>query len=308
MFDPSKSTTYKTLPCSSDTCESARSTSCKGRTCEYSINYGDGSHSHGDLSVDTLTLASTNGSRVTFPKTVIGCGHSNTVSFQGRSSGIVGLGGGPVSLITQLSSSIDGKFSYCLAPMFTNSNSSSQLNFGDNAVVSGDGTVSTPIIGHDQEIFYYLTLESFSVGKKRVEFGSPISDESSEEGNIIIDSGTTLTLLPSDVYSNLESAVADEIALERVKDPSNLLSLCYKTTSSGEVDVPTITAHFSGADVKLNAINTFVEVADGIICFAFHPSDDIGAIFGNLAQQNLLVGYDLQESTLSFKPTDCTTT
>ncbi|XP_020240050.1 aspartic proteinase CDR1 [Cajanus cajan] len=301
IFDPSKSKTYKTLPCTSTTCKSARRFSCSGEKCQYSINYGDGSHSQGDLSVETLTLGSTSGSSVQFPKTLLGCGHSNTGTFHGKASGIVGLGGGPMSLITQLGSSIAGKFSYCLAPLFTESKSSSKLNFGDAAVVSGAGTVSTPILPQEGKIFYFLNLEAFSVGNKRIEFGS--SNSSNEEGNIIIDSGTTLTLLPDDVYSNLESAVADAVKLERVEDPSNLLSLCFQSTSN-ELDVPIITAHFSGADVKLNPINTFVEVADGIVCLAFRSSDTL-AIFGNLAQQNLLVGYDLKKNILSFEPTDC---
>ncbi|KAJ1413541.1 Xylanase inhibitor, C-terminal [Sesbania bispinosa] len=307
MFDPSKSTTYRTTSCSSTLCKSVRDTSCSTdgkETCEYTINYGDNSHSQGDLSVDTLTLGSTRGSIVSFPKTVIGCGHMNTVSFQGQSSGIVGLGGGPVSLITQLGYAINGKFSYCLVPMFSESNTSSKLSFGDDAVVSGQGSVSTPIVPSTEKVFYFLTLEGFSVGGNRIDFGSDYSGLSAE-GNIIIDSGTTLTLLPDDVYSQLESAVAKEVKLERVDDPSQQLSLCYKISATGDLVVPDIIAHFDGADVTLNALNTFVQVDDGIVCLAFAPSQSI-AIFGNLAQQNLLVGYDLLKKTATFKPTDCT--
>ncbi|WJX66322.1 hypothetical protein P8452_50889 [Trifolium repens] len=260
----------------------------------------------GDLSVETLTLESTTGRPVSFPKTVIGCGTDNTVSFQGASSGIVGLGGGPASLITQLGSSIDGKFSYCLLPLLLESNTAestttSKLNFGDVAVVSGDGVVSTPIVKKNPSVFYYLTLEAFSVGNKRVEFGGSASGD---EGNIIIDSGTTLTLLPSDVYTNLESAVVESVKLERVDDPNQTFGLCYSVTSDG-YDFPLITAHFKGADVKLHSMSTFVPIADGIVCLAF-TSSQIGAIFGNLAQQNLLVGYDLKQKTVSFKPMDCT--
>lgn len=276
------------------------------QVCEYTINYGDGSQSQGDIAVETLTLDSTNASPVSFPRFVIGCGHDNTVSFQGRSSGIVGLGGGHVSLITQLGSSIEGKFSYCLVPIYSESNTTSKLNFGGAAVVSGKGTVSTPIVpSSNDKVFYHLTLEAFSVGKKRIEFGG---SSSYGEGNIIIDSGTTLTLLPDDVYSNLEAEVARVVKLERVNDPNMQLNLCYKATaSSGELDVPIITAHFSGADVQLNALNTFVQVADEVVCFAFTSSPSgANAIFGNVAQQNLLVGYDLQKNIVSFKPTDCT--
>ncbi|XP_061350086.1 aspartic proteinase CDR1-like [Gastrolobium bilobum] len=308
MFNPSKSKTYKPIPCSSAKCQSLRDTSCSSdndQICEYSLDYGDGSHSQGDLSVDTLTLSSTDGSPIPFPRTVIGCGHSNTGTFTGKTSGIVGLGGGPVSLISQLGASISGKFSYCLVPMFSDSNnSSSKLNFGENAVVSGDGTVSTPLVQKKTDVYYYLTLEAFSVGDNKIEFGSS-SSGSSEEANIIIDSGTTLVLLPSDVYTKLESAVANVVKLERVQDPTQQLNLCYRATS-GQLEVPIITAHFKGADIQLNALNTFVEVDDGIVCFAFTSSDDGISIFGNLAQQNFLVGYDLQNNIVSFMPTDCT--
>ncbi|CAK8561064.1 unnamed protein product [Lathyrus sativus] len=310
MFTPAKSSTYKNIPCSSNLCQTVRDSTCNDKNnCEYSISYGDRSHSQGDLSVDTLTLESTTGKSVSFPNTVIGCGTDNTVSFQGVSSGIVGLGGGPVSFITQLGSSIGGKFSYCLPPSLLSSetqssNSTTKLNFGDAAIVSGDGVVSTPIAKKDSPVFYYLTLESFSVGNnKTVEFGGLSSNDSRDEGNIIIDSGTTLTLLPSKIYNDLESAVVESVKLERVDDPNKIFNLCYSLKSDG-YDFPLITAHFDGADVELHPISTFVQVADGIVCFAFQSSQT--AIFGNLAQQNLLVGYDLQQKTVSFKPTDCT--
>jgi hypothetical protein len=113
-----------------------------------------------------------------------------------------------------LGSSIDRKFSYCLLPF--ESNTTSKLNFGDAAVVSGDGVVSTPIVRKDLFSFYILTLEAFSVGNKRVDItGSPMD----VEGNIIIDSGTTLSFLPSDVYAKLKYAMVESVNLKRVDDP-----------------------------------------------------------------------------------------
>ncbi|RDX67951.1 Aspartic proteinase CDR1, partial [Mucuna pruriens] len=303
IFDPSKSNTYTTIPCSSTACPLVQDASCssnKGKNCEYTIKYGDGSHSRGDLSVETLTIGSTNGSFVHFPKTRIGCGHSNIVSFEGETSGIVGLGEGPLSLISQLGSSIGGKFSYCFAPV---SNISSKLNFGDAAVVSGRGTVSTPIFHHVQQPYYYLNLEEFFVGNHRIEYKSSTP---SVKGNIIIDSGTSFTFLPADVYSKLESAVANVVKLERVQGPFKELSLCYKSRFDQlHVHVPMIIAHFSGAYVYLNAVDTFIDAGNGVVCFAFLSTKSI-PIFGNVAQQNILVGYDLQKKLVSFKLTDCT--
>ncbi|KAL2326384.1 hypothetical protein Fmac_025442 [Flemingia macrophylla] len=306
IFDPSKSKTYKNLRCSSKPCKSIGSSCSNNDTqiCGYSIVYGDGSQSYGDLSVETFYLGSTHGHHIQFPRTVIGCGFQNNVTFLGKTSGVVGLALGPVSLISRLNSSIGGKFSYCLTPMYSQLNSSSKLNFGDAAVVSGKGTVSTPMILHDSKVHYYLTLEAFSLGKNRIELGNS-SYGSGGKGNVIIDSGTTLTLLPDDVYSELASAFSDAVKLERATDPHHQLSHCYKAKVD-EVEVPVITAHFNGADVKLNAINTLIQVADEVVCFAF-MSSPLGPIFGNLAQQNFLVGYDIQKKMVSFKPIDCTT-
>ena len=115
-------------------------------------------------------------------------------------------------------------------------------------------------------------------------------------------SGSTLTSFPTEFYSKFESAVAEKINFERIDDPSHQLSLCYN--NSDHMYFPIITAHFSGADVKLNPVSTFVPVTYGIVCLAFAASEQ--SIFGYLAQSNLLVGYDLVEKTVSFKPMDCT--
>ena len=97
----------------------------------------------------TLTLGSTTSRPVPLPKTIIGCGHNNGGTFNANDSGIFGLGGGVVSLVSQLDSSIDGKFSYCLIPLTSQGDTTSKLNFGSKVVVSGSGAVSTPIIPKD---------------------------------------------------------------------------------------------------------------------------------------------------------------
>lgn len=63
--------------------------------------------------------------------------------------------------------------------------------------------------------------------------------------NTLIDTGTTFTYLPKDVYHKLESTVASMVKLKRVKDPTHNLSLCYETTFK-ELEVPIIIAHFDG--------------------------------------------------------------
>ncbi|XP_021827434.1 aspartic proteinase CDR1 [Prunus avium] len=304
LFDPKRSSTYKTLPCSSNQCVSLNGT-CSSSNCQYSASYGDGSHSRGEFARETLTLGSTTGRNLAFPKTLIGCGHDNNGTFDEKSSGIVGLGGGNESLITQLGASIDGKFSHCLVSIQSQAKTTSKLNFGTNAVVSGSQVVSTPIVqGLYPETFYFLTVEAISVGDTKLAF--PPSTFANGEGNIIIDSGTTLTFFPSDFYANLEAEVDKAIGKERMDVPNVPLSLCYKSSESeAEFKAPTLIVHFKGADVKLDAAHTFVRASEEAVCFAFAPTKSI-SIYGNLSQMDFLVGYDKKKQTVSFKPTDCT--
>ncbi|XVF42750.1 hypothetical protein PTKIN_Ptkin01aG0389200 [Pterospermum kingtungense] len=118
-----------------------------------------------------------------------------------------------------------------------------------------------------------------------------------DKGNIVIDSGTTLTLLPDDFYSELESAVSSEIHLPKLEASI----LCYEATNFA---IPDITIHFTNADVKLQSMNVFFSVTNMISCFTFAPAGEF-AIYGNMAQMNFLIGYDTDNQTVSFKPTDC---
>uniref|UniRef100_A0A803NLC9 Peptidase A1 domain-containing protein n=2 Tax=Cannabis sativa TaxID=3483 RepID=A0A803NLC9_CANSA len=322
LFKPNSSKTYRDATCDSSVCKSATGakTSCSSLddSCQYSVSYGDQSFSNGNIATDVLTLSSTSGRPVTFPNFIIGCSHNSDGTFDERGSGIVGLGGGVDSLTSQLTSSIGGKFSYCLVPFISGGNqtkNSSTLSFGSNAVVSGAGVVSTPIVKGETDTFYYLTLEGITVGslngkknKKFINFRSSSSTPAAvSQGNIIIDSGTTLTLVPEEFYSDFESAVASELKNEkRVEDPSGTLSLCYQISSGKDFVSPSITMNFKGADVELSQLNTFVQVSDTVVCLSFVSAQGI-AIYGNLAQMNFLVGYDRVKNTVSFKPTDCST-
>ncbi|KAL0451717.1 UNVERIFIED_CONTAM: Aspartic proteinase CDR1 [Sesamum latifolium] len=285
------------------------SLSCnKSNSCLYQVRYGDSSYSNGDLAVETFAFdSSTSNESVVFPKVVFGCGHNNDGTFNETGSGIVGLGGGAVSIVRQLETTIGGKFSYCLTTL--DSKSSSKISFGPNAIVTGPNVSSTPIVQKSPDTFYYLTLEGVSVGNEALAYYIPNSNSkaSVEEGNIIIDSGTTLTYIPSSLYEGLESTLEKSISGNRVSDPQGLFGLCYELPNNGEFNAPSIIAHFTGANVELTQENTFVEVEKGVVCLTFVPSEDL-AIFGNLHQMNFLIGYDLENQKVGFLPTDCSKT
>ncbi|KAB2048844.1 hypothetical protein ES319_A13G138000v1 [Gossypium barbadense] len=298
-FDPQASSTYKKIPCGSDSCQALPRYQCSNdvNDCQYLYRYGDKSFTRGILSTDTITFDDSNGQKTAFPTSIFGCGHNNLGKFRSPSAGLVGLGGGPLSLVSQISTQIDHRFSYCLVPL--SASSSSKLLFGQEAIISRPGAVSTPLVSKAPQTYYYLSLEGVSIGDKTAQAGS-------SQGNIIIDSGTTLTYLESSFYSSLETIVKDAIGADPVQSPSESFSLCYGSETN--INIPEMVFHFSGADLRLQPVNTFANFDDNLVCMliAPTPSDLPLSIFGNFAQINLQVEYDLEKRTVSFVPTDCT--
>ncbi|XP_010516745.1 PREDICTED: probable aspartic protease At2g35615 [Camelina sativa] len=319
MFDKKKSSTYKNERCDSRNCH-ALATSERGcdesnNVCKYRYSYGDQSFSKGDVATETISIDSASGSPVSFPGTVFGCGYNNGGTFDETGSGIIGLGGGQLSLISQLSSSISKKFSYCLSHKSSTTNGTSVINLGTDSIPSSlskdAGVVSTPLVDKEPLTYYYLTLEAISVGKKKIPYtGSTYNPNddggifSETSGNIIIDSGTTLTLLDSGFFDKFGAAVEESVTgAKRLSDPQGGLSHCFKS-GSAEIGLPELTVHFTGADVKLSPINAFVKVSEDMVCLSMIPTTDV-AIYGNFAQMDFLVGYDLETRTVSFQRMNC---
>lgn len=302
IFNPMASSTYKQVRCHTPQCANYRGNFCSifGNNCRYSFIYGDGMFSAGALATDTITLAP----NVSIPGMVFGCGSINSSPSAGGESGLVGLGAGKGSFINQLGPMAQGKFSYCLVSVADETAPPSKLNFGEPGVVSGAGAVATPLATRFPDTFYFLTLEGISIGEQRL--GPPRDPAHPEEieGNIIIDSGTTQMMLPPAAYEEFESVIRSVVKLEEVGDPRGVLRLCYVWQE--DMGIPEITMHFRGADVKLEQGNIFARMSDDLVCLAVAPTPVDGmAIYGNLAQVNFLVGYDLVNRTVTFKPVDC---
>uniref|UniRef100_A0A0E0J2S4 Xylanase inhibitor N-terminal domain-containing protein n=1 Tax=Oryza nivara TaxID=4536 RepID=A0A0E0J2S4_ORYNI len=117
--------------------------------------------------------------------------------------GLVGLGGGAVSLVMQLGGAalLGRRFSYCLVPHSVNT--SSALNFGALANVTEPGAASTPLVAGDV-------------------------DTSAASSRIIVDSSTTLTFLDPVLMGPLVDELSRRITLPPVQSPDGLLQLSYE--------------------------------------------------------------------------------
>ncbi|GAU23255.1 hypothetical protein TSUD_281480 [Trifolium subterraneum] len=226
--------------------------------------------------------------------------------------GVIGLGRGSLSLISQIGSSLGGNmFSQCLVPSNTNPSITSHMSFGHGSEVLGNDVVSTPLVFNDAsngayDTQYFVTLLGISVEDINLPFKNGSSLDHIVKGNMMIDSGTPTILLPEEFYHRLMEKVRDKVSLEPIADSISLgYQLCYRTQTN--FSGPTLTAHFEGADVVLTPTQIFIPVEDDVFCFAFSStfSNEYG-IFGNYAQTNYLIGFDLDKQMVSFKPTDCT--
>ncbi|OIV92621.1 hypothetical protein TanjilG_17972 [Lupinus angustifolius] len=306
LFDPTKSSTYSNISCQSDKCSHWLDTGvCSSQNqCNYTYAYASASVTRGVLAQDTVTFTSPSGNPISLPGIAFGCGHNDTGSFNDHEMGIIGLGGGPISLISQIGPSIGGtKFSQCLVPFHTDVSITSKISFGDGSEVIGDGVVSTTMVSKEDKTPYFVTLNGLSVGDKYLPFDS--SSNTVAKGNMFLDSGTPPTILPNKLYEELVDEVKKSVALTPiVNDPELGNQLCYRTSTN--VNAPIITAHFEGGDVKLNNVQTFITPKDGVFCLGFTNTSSDGGIYGNFAQSNYLIGFDLDKHTVSFKPVDCT--
>ncbi|KAK7324269.1 hypothetical protein VNO77_27800 [Canavalia gladiata] len=296
IFNPSKSSSYKAVSCYSDECSLMPISSCGARNkCRYEKTYMDKTATIGDLADEVIRFGRYSES---FP-ILFGCGHDNLGIFTTNPSGIAGLAQGSLSLISQLGGIIGHKFSYCLVP-FHNTYSNSKLTFGNNLNISGPGLVSTPLLTFSSSL-YYLTLEAVSIGKDKVE---PVH----KKGNMIVDSGTTLTMLESSFYNQVENSVIEAFGDDRepIQNPPAPFKLCYAEGSTDE-DFPNITFYFAGSDkgLKFNTFNVVGRYFHNLLCFLMVPTKGI-SILGNLAQVHFKVEYDLLEEEISFLPADCT--
>ncbi|OVA03866.1 Peptidase A1 [Macleaya cordata] len=229
---------------------------------------------------------------------IFGCGHNNYDPAGDNAPGMMGLNRKALSFISQLAYD---HFSYCL--VVKNATSlSSKIHFGLSAVIT-DGT--TPILDEGNEEFYYLSLEGISVGKNRLQIPAGSFNVTPEgHGGFIIDSGSTYSEIKSDVFALLIAELEKQIDLERLTSPTG--ELCYKCKF--EDIAPDITFHFTGVDIVLSKLSTWVNGGEGILCLGMLAVDGGQSVLGNHQQQNLNVGYDLNKKIISFKSMDCTNT
>ncbi|TVU38632.1 hypothetical protein EJB05_12016, partial [Eragrostis curvula] len=308
LYNPASSTTFGVLPCNSsiNMCAAALAGAAPppGCACMYNQTYGTG-WTAGVQSTETFTFGSSPADQARVPGIAFGCSNASSDDWNG-SAGLVGLGRGTLSLVSQLGA---GRFSYCLTP-FQDTNSTSTLLLGPSAALNGTGVQSTPFVASPSNApmssYYYLNLTGISLGATALSIpANAFALNVDGTGGLIIDSGTTITSLANAAYQQVRAAVSALVTLPTA-DGSDAtgLDLCFVLPSptSAPPAMPSMTLHFDGADMVLPA-DSYMISGSGVWCLAMrNQTDGAMSTLGNYQQQNMHILYDVQKETLSFAP------
>jgi hypothetical protein len=321
-YDPSRSRTAQPAACGDAACAlgSAIARCARdGDACTVAVRYGAGDVV-GFLRTETFAFGSEEEVSLAF-----GCVVATQLapgSLEGA-SGIIGLGRGALSLVSQLG---DTRFSYCLTPYLRDAAKPSHLFVGASAGLSGGGApvTSVPFARNPNEYpfstFYYLPLVGVSVGTARLAIPAAAFElrrvaTGVWAGGSLIDSGSPFTTLVDKAYQALRAELVRQLGASLVHPPTGGLDLCVARGDAGRV-VPPLVLHFGGGggDVMVPPENYWAPVdgaTDCMVVFNSAAGSDAAlplnetTIIGNYMQQDVHLLYDLGNGVLSFQTADC---
>ncbi|KAJ4799524.1 Eukaryotic aspartyl protease family protein [Rhynchospora pubera] len=294
-FDPTLSSTYSNVSCSSKDCTRLEKSFCSNRQCQYEVRYLDNSTTNGLLARDTLTLSPTD----RLLNFIFGCGTNNSgFSDSDMTDGLIGLGRDRVSLISQASSKYGAMFSYCLP---SNSSFTGYLSIGTNSVPKASFT--SMVRKTDSPSFYYINLIALKVGGKLLNISSTVFS-----AGTVIDSGTVITRLPPTAYVKLRDAFQQYMEMYPRAPNLDILDTCYDLSKYREMYVPAIAFVFSDGttlDVVFSGILYVPQESQACLAFAGNSDDSDIGIIGNMQQKTVNVIYDIANHKIGFSYGGC---
>lgn len=312
LYFPTNSKTYRKIDCKLhssrclDNVDKTYKCNSYNNECNYNIRFISGQRSKGFMSDDVITFALDHlPIRVTF-----GCGKDQMgrANFSGYYSGIVGLGRrvnvGSYSLPSQFQSDL---MSICLPGFY--SGKSSTLSFH---TATWPRTTSAELLQNKKfPLFYYVNLYKVFINDKEI----PVHPSwwtftKGGGGGVLVDTGTTITRFPKDLYTVFRYTFLSEIKdIPLVKGPSKILDTCFKEDPSGrELYFPVVKLYFGGVNpnnMLLLAKDRVMVHLQGHYCLGFMGWNRSHSIIGSNQLQGIGLTFDTSENTLSFDLDAC---
>ncbi|XP_072977125.1 aspartyl protease 25 [Typha angustifolia] len=304
LFLPSSSSSYTPLQCTSPLCSNFKTTiSCSSSAnltptpCTYTQSFADSTFT-ATLSQDSLRLSPDVIGNYTFGCVNSVSGPSSNVPKQG----LLGLGRGPMSLLSQTGDLYKGVFSYCL-PSYKSYYFSGSLRLGP--VGQPRSIRFTPLLKNPhRSSLYYVNVTGISVGKVHVAVpaGSFAFDPATGAGTVV-DSGTVISRFTAPIYSALRDEFRRQVNASSGYSSLGAFDTCFSTDEVATA--PRITIHMDRLDLVLPVENTLIHSsATPLACLAMAEApanvNAVVNVLASLQQQNLRVVLDVANSRVGF--------
>ncbi|XP_062185977.1 aspartyl protease 37-like [Phragmites australis] len=314
VFNPKLSSSFAVVPCSSDTCDQLDDHRCRDEdddnACQYTYKYSGNAATKGILAMDKLAIGGD-----VFHGVVFGCSDSSVGGPPPQASGLVGLGRGPVSLVSQLSVR---RFMYCLPPPMSKTAGKLVLGADADAVRNVSDRVAVTMSSSPRyPSYYHLNLDGLAVGdrtplrlNRNATSPTTVGGRADAHG-MIVDIASTITFLEASLYEELANDLEQEIRLPRGTASRLGLDLCFILPDGVGMDrvyVPSVSLSFDGRWLELERDRLFVEDRAGrMMCLMIGKTTGV-SILGNFQQQNMQVLYNLRRGKITFAKTSCEST
>ncbi|KAG2609024.1 aspartyl protease family protein At5g10770-like isoform X1 [Panicum virgatum] len=303
-YDPARSGTYAAVPCGSPACEQLGrlyAGGCANGQCQYRVPFPNSnrSSSSGTYGADFLAVGPDSG--ITFK---FGCSHGESDDQGGSSSsnsdnttaGVMALGGGPESLVSQAAANYGNAFSYCI-PAATERRQPGFFVLG--GAPPSSAYVATPMLRYQRvRTFYRVCLQGIAVNGQLLNVSPSVF-----AAGAVLDSRTAVTRLPPTAYGALSEAFRGWMAAYTAAPPKAGLDTCYDFGGAFFVAPPRV-------ELVLERGNVLELDRSGVLfhnCLAFAPNSDdrMPGILGNVQQQTMEVLYDVAGGAVGFRRGAC---
>uniref|UniRef100_A0A7C8ZDM8 Aspartic proteinase Asp1 n=3 Tax=Opuntia streptacantha TaxID=393608 RepID=A0A7C8ZDM8_OPUST len=276
--------------------------------CDYEIEYADGGSSLGVLLKDAVPLNFTNGHRRT-PRLAIGCGYDQIPgsSFHPL-DGVLGLGKGRVSIVSQLSDQglTRNVVGHCLS-----GEGGGYIFFGDD--VYDPSRIEWTPMSRDYRKHYSPGFAELTFGRKTTGVENLV---------VVFDSGSSYTYFSSQAYYTLISLMTRELHRTSLKDAvdDDTLPVCWKGKKPFR-SIRDVRKYFkplalsfanggrSAAHFDIPPENYLIVSIKGSVCLGILNGTEIGLqnynIIGDISMQDRTVIYDNEKNMIGWGPGNC---
>ncbi|XVF79018.1 hypothetical protein PTKIN_Ptkin14bG0185600 [Pterospermum kingtungense] len=301
IFNPSKSSSYTNIRCPSTTCNQISSEGMQrgcssSSACLYAVTYSNTTYSVGFLAKETLAITSSD----VFQGFLFGCGQRNRFPNGGRAAGVLGLGRGWFSILSQTANKYHKIFSYCLP---SRDESTGYLKFGSANLPSS--IKFTPMSKSLEGSHYYgLDIVDIGVGGERLSIDRSVFSTS----GTVIDSASLITRLPPAAYKRVRNHFLARMTNYPKAPAFENLGTCFDFSGNSTVVMPTITLYFDGGvemPIDARGILYVNKISQACLAFAKNDDDNDVMIIGNFQQKGYEVVYDEGNGRVGFAPGGC---